>query len=79
MPQSALQFGSFILDLDRLCLRGAAGEIDLRPKSFDVLLHLLRHSGNVVLKETLLQTVWPDVIVTDDSDPLYQRGAPRSW
>ena len=40
MPPSALRFGPFVLDLERLCLRGPAGEVELRPKSFEVLRHL---------------------------------------
>jgi adenylate cyclase len=67
MSQTALQFGSFILDLDRLCLRGPAGEIDLRPKSFEVLRYMVQHSGRVVAKDELMATVWSDVTVTDDS------------
>ena len=41
--------------------------VQIRPKSFDVLLYLCRHSGRLVEKETLVQTVWKDVCVTDDS------------
>ena len=67
MPPSALRFGSFVLDLDRLRLRGPAGEVELRPKSFEVLRHLVEQSGRVVPKEALIEAVWPDVAVTDDS------------
>ena len=41
--------------------------IQLRPKSFDVLLHLCRKNGQLVEKETLVKAVWKDVCVTDDS------------
>src|ERR687890_452336 len=33
MPPSALRFGPFVLDLDRLRLRGPAGEMEPRPES----------------------------------------------
>ncbi len=67
MPLTALRFGSFVLDLDRLCLRGPAGEVELRPKSFEVLRHLIQNPGRVLSKEELMAALWPDVTVTDNS------------
>jgi adenylate cyclase len=63
----SLRFQSFTLDLQRLCLRGPAGEVDLRPKSFEVLRYLAEHAGRVVPKEEVIKAVWPDVTVTDES------------
>lgn len=67
MSQTALQFGAFTLDLDRFCLRGPDGLIELRPKTFEVLRFLLLRAGHVVSKEQLIAAVWPSVTVTDDS------------
>jgi DNA-binding winged helix-turn-helix (wHTH) protein/tetratricopeptide (TPR) repeat protein len=39
--------------------------IDLRPKTFAVLCYLVEHAGQLVTKEELLNTVWPDTIVGD--------------
>jgi adenylate cyclase len=64
---NSLRFQSFTLDLQRLCLRGPAGEVDLRPKSFEVLRYLAEHAGRVVPKEEVIKAVWPDVTVTDES------------
>jgi adenylate cyclase len=63
----SLRFQSFTLDLQRLCLRGSAGEVDLRPKSFEVLRYLAEHAGRVIPKEEVIKAVWPDVTVTDES------------
>jgi adenylate cyclase len=63
----SLRFQSFTLDLQRLCLRGPSGEIDLRPKSFEVLRYLAEHAGRVATKEEMLKALWPDVRVTDES------------
>ncbi len=41
-------------------------EVDLEPKVMEVLVYLAEHSGEVVPKERLLQSVWADTIVTDD-------------
>lgn len=38
----------------------------LEPKVMEVLVCLADHSSEVVSKEKLLQTVWPDTFVTDD-------------
>src|SRR5215831_15803049 len=69
LPKS-IAFGSFTLDLNRLCLRGPSGQVDLRPKSFEVLRFLAEHAGRVVTKDELTKAVWRDVIVTDDSLPV---------
>ena len=45
---------------------GPAGTIRLEPKVMQVLVLLAAHAGQVVAKERLMQTVWPDTFVTDD-------------
>src|SRR5262245_9517955 len=68
MPRGKpLKFGSFTLDLDRLCLLGPSGPADLRRKSFDVLRYLIEHAGRVVTRDELTKAVWRDVIVGDES------------
>jgi adenylate cyclase len=62
-----LKFGSYFLDLDRLSLHGSQGPIELRPKSFQLLRHLVENAGRAVTKEELIAAVWPDVTVTDES------------
>src|SRR5215813_12069703 len=60
-------FGDFTLDLRRARLLRADQEVKLRPKPFDVLKYLVENPGRVVTKEELLQAVWSDSFVTDDS------------
>ncbi len=61
-------FADFILDPVSGHLRTARGEhIALRPRSLAVLRHLARSIGTVVSKDSLISTVWHDVIVTEDS------------
>ena len=64
--ERSLQFEGFTLDLDRLCLLGPTGRVDLRRKSFDVLRHLVEHTDRVVSKDELMKAVWPDVTVSDE-------------
>src|SRR5580698_9925384 len=48
-------------------LRVKGRAVDLESKPLDILLQLLLHAGEVVTKEELLESVWPDVIVVDGS------------
>jgi adenylate cyclase len=64
---AAFAFEGFVLDLRRGCLREGEREIELRPKSFALLHHLLANAGRLVPKQELIEAIWPDVIVTDDS------------
>jgi DNA-binding winged helix-turn-helix (wHTH) protein len=65
--ERAFQFEGFTLDLRRGCLRGPEGEIELRPKSFEVLRYLVENAGRLVSKDELIKAVWSNVIVTDES------------
>lgn len=60
-------FEGYTLDVERGCLRTADREIDLRPKSFDVLRYLLENGGRLVTKDEVMRAIWPNVIVTDES------------
>lgn len=61
------QFGEFTLDVVRGGLFKAGKQIKLRPKVYDALQYLLQHPGQLVGKRELMQAVWPDSFVTDDS------------
>jgi len=60
-------FDDFTLDLDRACLWRAGEEIKLRHKSFEALRYLVEHHGRLVSKAEMIQALWPDAFVTDDS------------
>ncbi len=62
-----LRVGDVTLDLARQVVRIGAADVRLRPKTFDVLTVLVRHAGQVVSKQRLIEAVWGDVAVTDDS------------
>jgi pimeloyl-ACP methyl ester carboxylesterase/DNA-binding winged helix-turn-helix (wHTH) protein len=62
-----LGFGMYTLDLQRCAVLRGGDEVYLRPKSFDVLRYLAQHAGRLVSKEELIQAIWPDVFVTEDS------------
>jgi len=60
-------FGDWTLDLDRGFLRRGEEDVPLRPKSFEVLTHLVQHHGELVSKDELINAVWQDTAVTDNS------------
>ena len=58
-------FGPFRLDLANACLWHAAQPVTLRPKTFEVLVYLVKHAGQLVTKEALFDAIWPETAVGD--------------
>jgi predicted ATPase/DNA-binding winged helix-turn-helix (wHTH) protein len=61
------QFGEFTLDVVRGCVLKAGEQIKLRPKVYETLKYLVEHPGRLIGKQELMEAVWPDAFVTDDS------------
>ncbi|WP_019501747.1 eIF2A-related protein [Pseudanabaena sp. PCC 6802] len=53
------------LDVENTCLWRGLHEIQLPPKAFAVLQYLVRHKGQIVTKDSLLNTVWPDEDISE--------------
>jgi DNA-binding winged helix-turn-helix (wHTH) protein/tetratricopeptide (TPR) repeat protein len=63
-----LRFSGHELDRPRAELRGLDGEvIKLRPKTFAMLSLFAANAGRVLSKQELMDAVWPNVYVGDDS------------
>lgn len=58
-------FSPFRLDLTNECLWRGRKEIRLHPKAFALLRYLVDHPGQLVTKETLLDTLWAAAHVTE--------------
>ncbi|MCG6962574.1 MAG: tetratricopeptide repeat protein [Acidobacteria bacterium] len=59
--------GDLVLDVDA-CLLTRNGEVvALPPKTFDLLVELVRHAPGVVRREELIELVWPNEIVNDEA------------
>lgn len=63
----SLYFADFLFDPVRQELRKGDTAIALSPKALALLRHLLAHHGRVLSREALMQALWGDVVVTDDS------------
>jgi TolB-like protein/DNA-binding winged helix-turn-helix (wHTH) protein len=62
-----IRFDSYMLDLRRGTLRSGEDDIEIRPKTFEVLKLLVENAGRLVSKDEIVAAVWPSVFVTDDS------------
>ena len=61
------RFGRFVVDRRSACLRCDGAVSPLRPKTFDVLVYLVQHPGRLVPKSELIDSVWQNVNVTENS------------
>lgn len=61
------RYGEVVLDERIAAVRVAAVEVELDRSSYDVLLALLRHAGEVVTKDELLESGWPGRVVSENS------------
>jgi TolB-like protein/DNA-binding winged helix-turn-helix (wHTH) protein/Flp pilus assembly protein TadD len=59
------EFGKYRLDDTQRVLTRADQRLQLPPKSFDLLLLLVRGSGRAFSKQELLSTLWPDAFVEE--------------
>lgn len=66
-PTETYKFGEFSLDLATGRLTRAGAEIALRAKAFELLCLLIRGRGRLFSKDELIDTLWPDVIASEDS------------
>ena len=66
-PPTAIEFGRFRVLPHRRELLAEGRPVELGARAFDVLMALIEASGAVVDKNTLMNRVWPDRIVEDNS------------
>jgi DNA-binding winged helix-turn-helix (wHTH) protein len=60
-------FGPFRLDVAKRRVWRGDQLVPLTRKAFDTLLALLQQPGQVVDKEDLLRTVWPDTFISEET------------
>lgn len=63
------RFGECELDENQCTLRRGGEQVRLEPRTFDVLLHLVRNRDRVVSKQELLDTLWPGTFVSESVLP----------
>jgi predicted ATPase/class 3 adenylate cyclase/DNA-binding winged helix-turn-helix (wHTH) protein len=60
-------FGDYVLDTQRRELHRVGEPIKLRRKVFQVLVYLLAHRDRVVSKQELIEHLWPDQFVGEET------------
>src|SRR5690349_8156679 len=64
---TAIEFGRYSVLPHRRELLAEGGPVELGGRAFDVLMVLIEASGAVVSKDTLMNRVWPDRVVEENS------------
>ncbi|MBV9341776.1 MAG: winged helix-turn-helix domain-containing protein, partial [Acidobacteria bacterium] len=59
------EFGPFRVDPEKEILLRGGEPVPLTPKTFQILLVLIRHNQEVVTKDDLMKIVWPDTFVEE--------------
>jgi DNA-binding winged helix-turn-helix (wHTH) protein len=63
--QDLYSFKEFTLDVPDRRLTHGGCPVHLAPKTYDVLVVLIRQAGHLVTKHELLESVWPGVFVAE--------------
>ena len=61
------QFGPFRLEVSERRLLCDGRTVPLRTKVFDTLCVLVEHSGRLLTKHELMQSLWPDTAVEENN------------
>src|SRR6476659_3513366 len=64
---SSYRFGTFELQPGERRLLAHGESVTLGPRAFDLLVVLVERAGHLVTKETLLERVWPKLIVEENN------------
>ena len=64
-PKVLYEFGPFRIDPEKQVLLRQDQPVAISPKVFETLLILVRHSREVVSKEDLMKSLWPDAFVEE--------------
>ena len=65
MGKELFEFGPFRVDPEKQALLRGGELIALNPKTFQILLVLVRHGNQIITKDELMKSVWPDTFVEE--------------
>ena len=57
-PPDTYRFGDVVIDFKHHEARKGSAPVDLSPREFQLLAYFIQHRGEIVTRETLLDTVW---------------------
>src|SRR4051812_888781 len=67
MAQASYRFGPFLVDGVAYRVWRGPDALDLTPQLLDLLVYLLERAGTLVMKDALLDALWPDANVTENA------------
>jgi len=67
VPPEQFRFGDFIVDITRGTLMRDKEEVPLRKQAYEMLLILVTHQGELVSKDHLMEAIWGETVVTENS------------
>src|ERR1700744_2129325 len=65
VAREVYEFGPFRVDPEKETLFRASQSVPLTPKTFQILLVLIRNNNEVVTEGGIMKTVWPDTFVEE--------------
>ena len=65
--QRVYEFEDFRLDAEHLLLSRGGEQLKLTPKVVETLLVLIKHDGEVVTKDELMSSLWPNTVVEESN------------
>lgn len=65
--ETRFRIGAWVVEPAAYRLHGPEGEVAIEPKAMAVLCCLAEHAGEVVSRDRLLATVWPDTCVVEEA------------
>ena len=67
MAQASYRFGPFLVDGIAYRVWRGPDALELTPQLLDLLVYLLERAGTLVMKDVLLDALWPDANVTENA------------
>ncbi len=65
LPDRRLTMNEFRLDLDDERLWQGDRQVRIGPKAFELLCLFVRHKNRLLTKDTILDEIWSDLVVTE--------------
>src|SRR5687767_11848777 len=65
LSDESYEFGAYRLNVSQRALTHAGESVPLPPKTFDLLLLLVRRPGRAFSKQELMTALWPDTFVEE--------------
>jgi DNA-binding winged helix-turn-helix (wHTH) protein len=63
--QGIYRIDGYVIDSDRRLILAAGNEVEIQPRAFNLLVHLLENHDRAVSKEELQGSIWPGQFISE--------------